>query len=268
MLLLLYLFAVCAKTSVDYKAGSSSVFLGKDFGWETVLDSQPPFPTASNSWSNSDTTLYLSIASFRDKLCPSTLFNVFSKAIFPSRITVGVVQQNAIGDIDCLTGYCELMKQSGNHMNASVNGECPFEKNIRMMRVDSSTAKGPTWGRAKASTLLKDEEFCMQTDAHMDFVPGWDMKIMGMWADTKNEYAVLSTYVADSSQLQYNLGENKGLQGLHEVPHLCMVTLNGANNLVRIWGTKCARNLLRPKMTNAIWGAGLSFSKCHAERKR
>jgi hypothetical protein len=158
------------------------------------------------------------------------------------------------------------MKKSS--MNTSVDWKCPFEKNIRMMKVDSSTAKGPTWGRAKASTLLRDEEFCMQTDAHMDFVPGWDTKMMQMWADTKNEYAVLSTYVADSSQLSLNIGENKGLNGLHEVPHLCMVTLNGANNLVRIWGTKCARNLVEPKMTNAIWGAGLSFSKCHAERKR
>ena len=25
--------------------------------------------------------------------------------------------------------------------------------------------------------------------------------------------------------------------------------------------------LPKPKMTNIIWGAGLSFSKCHAERK-
>ena len=25
--------------------------------------------------------------------------------------------------------------------------------------------------------------------------------------------------------------------------------------------------LPRPKLTNAVWGAGLSFSKCHAERK-
>ena len=27
------------------------------------------------------------------------------------------------------------------------------------------------------------------------------------------------------------------------------------------------RSLPHPKLTNAVWGAGLSFSKCHAERK-
>ena len=36
---------------------------------------------------------------------------------------------------------------------------------------------------------------------------------------------------------------------------------------VRTHATKCARNLIKPKLTNAIWGAGLSFSKCHAELK-
>ena len=36
---------------------------------------------------------------------------------------------------------------------------------------------------------------------------------------------------------------------------------------VRTHATKCARNLPKPKLTNAIWGAGLSFSKCHAELK-
>ena len=107
----------------------------------------------------------------------------------------------------------------------------------------------------------------MQTDAHMDFVPHWDVHLMGMWAATGNEYGILSTYVADSDQLKYNINGQNGLNGLNEVPHLCMVTLDGAHGLVRVWGTKCARNLPKPKLTNAIWGAGLSFSKCHAERK-
>lgn len=254
-------------TTLEYKPKSAAIFVGKDYGWEVFDESikpNVPFPTVSDSWSNGNSTLYLSIASFRDTLCPYTLFHAYSKAKYPQRLTVGVVQQNAQGDVDCLDRYCELMAETGKYDGA----DCPFEDNIRMMRVDSSTAKGPTWGRAKASTLLRDEEFCMQTDAHMDFVPNWDVKMLKMWASTNNEYAVLSTYVAASTQLEYNLKDDSmGLGNTNEVPHLCMVTLDGSNGLVRIWGTKCARNLPRPKMTNAVWGAGLSFSKCHAERK-
>merc|ERR1719491_1780235 len=36
---------------------------------------------------------------------------------------------------------------------------------------------------------------------------------------------------------------------------------------VRTTATKCVFNLPKPKLTNAVWGAGLSFSKCHAELK-
>ncbi len=36
---------------------------------------------------------------------------------------------------------------------------------------------------------------------------------------------------------------------------------------VRTHATKCANDLSKPKLTNAVWGAGLSFSKCHAELK-
>jgi len=34
---------------------------------------------------------------------------------------------------------------------------------------------------------------------------------------------------------------------------------------IRNWGTKECNFLTKPKMTNAMWGAGLSFHRCHAE---
>ena len=252
-------------------SGKPCVFLGKDLGWQIYdpsfeNDGEPlPYPPTSDSWNRSESTLYLTISSFRDKLCSKTLYNLYTKAKYPNRIFVGVVQQNAAdgSDEDCLDTYCDLMKREGKYKN----DKCPYADNIRMDRYDSRKAKGPTWARAKGSLLMRDEEFCMQTDSHMDFVPDWEVHMMHMWAQIGNEYGILSTYVADSAELKYNINGGKGLNGLHEVPHLCMVTLFGANNLIRNWGTKCARMLPKPKLTNMIWGAGLSFSKCHAERK-
>ena len=49
----------------------------------------------------------------------------------------------------------------------------------------------------------------------------------------------------------------------HEVPHLCAIIWEGGH--VRNQQAKAARNLKRPKLTT-LWAAGLSFSKCHAER--
>jgi hypothetical protein len=41
-----------------------------------------------------------------------------------------------------------------------------------------------------ASKMLEDEEYCMQIDAHMDFVPHWDVKMLKMWADTGTNFNV------------------------------------------------------------------------------
>ena len=87
-----------------------------------------------------------------------------------------------------------------------------------------------------------------------------DEKIIQMWDDAKNEYAVLSTYVTDIEKL----GEDGNGKPHHQVPHLCMVKFTSN---VRTHATKCANDLSKPKLTNAVWGAGLSFSKCHAELK-
>jgi hypothetical protein len=129
------------------KSSEACIFVGKDIGWVKWQESKTvegfPYPPKTDSWSRPDTTLFLSIASFRDKLCPVTLFNAFSKAEFPNRIHIGVVQQNFDDDLDCYNEYCRLMKQSGK-FNGS-GADCPFKDNIRMTRVSAAKAKGPTW---------------------------------------------------------------------------------------------------------------------------
>ena len=58
---------------------------------------------------------------------------------------------------------------------------CPHASQVKMMRVQAEDAKGPTYGRYLGSKLIGDEEFCMQTDAHMDFEDNWDKLLMDMW---------------------------------------------------------------------------------------
>ena len=205
--------------------GQACIFVGKDIGWvayEEKKNQIPKYPPVSDSWNRSTTTLFVTMASFRDKLCPRTLFNLFSKAKYPYRITVGVVQQNLDVDVDCLLEYCKMMIDSKSKY--ITDETCPFVDQIRMLRVSANDAKGPTWGRALGAKLLKDEEFCMQTDSHMDYVPNWDILMMEMWSLTRNEYGILSTYVTDMHELGSHISTRtqpaKGVNGLHEVPHL------------------------------------------------
>ena len=143
---------------------------------------------------------------------------------------------------------------------AAIGGACPRRAQIRIDRRQSMDAKGPTWGRALGSALVdRESEFCLQTDAHMGFTPHWDSQMIQMYADTRNEYAVLTTYVADKETL------GKNINGLWEVPHLCYTQWGEGGN-VRNQQAKAARNLARPKLST-LWAAGLAFSKCHAERR-
>ena len=213
-----------------------------------------------------ETPIHMLIASFRDQLCPRTLHNAFNRAENPHRIYIRVIEQteegsDLIDDAGCWARYCE-----------DYNTNCQeYKDNVRTVHVNAKDAKGPTDARSKLSAMVnydyvhRDEpdqldfhrvelqDFCMQIDSHMDFSDNYDTELIFMWHRTENDYAVLSTYVADISQNN---------QGIRVVPNLCMVTFTST---IRNWGTKECRNLIRPKMTNAMWGAGLSFHRCHAE---
>ena len=74
--------------------------------------------------------------------------------------------------------------------------------------------------------------------------------MMRTWTDARNEYAVLSTYVYPLEMYEPNLEGRGGINGVYETPNLCMITFQGTAGLVRNWGSKCMRNMPRPKITN------------------
>lgn len=169
--------------------------------------------------------------------------------------------------------YQHLHPTIDNHAISAMESDtlladCPFINNIRVTRVDAIDAKGPTWARAIGSMMVEDEEFCMQSDAHMDFLDDWDTGIMSMWASTNNEYAVLSTYVYDSAILPHiESSGGKGINGHHEASILCKLRFDGMHDMPRVHDPKFMVNMPKPKLTNMMFGAGFGFSKCHAERK-
>ena len=106
--------------------------------WEDITYSHySPPKIKSDSWKKEDTTMFIMIASFRDKLCPRTLFNAFSKAKHPGRIHVGVVEQALDDDVNCIEEYCRLIQLT----NPSKDGKCPFIDNIRVAKKNAQESK-------------------------------------------------------------------------------------------------------------------------------
>jgi [Skp1-protein]-hydroxyproline N-acetylglucosaminyltransferase len=119
-------------------------------------------------------TIFISVASYRDKECPNTIREIFTKAYKPDRIRIGICQQNKDEDVDCMV--------------------TPYDDKIRIVRLKHTEAKGPTYARYICSTLYQGEDYYMQIDSHSRFEKDWDKKLIDMIPLQK---AVLSCYPND-----------------------------------------------------------------------
>jgi hypothetical protein len=138
-----------------------------------------------------------------------TLHGLFTRAAHPARVHVGVVQQNAEGDVDCVQRYCEMLaadRPAADALRRKGGGgpevACPFLSHITVKRFTHLEAKGPTWARAQDREMLRDEhEFCLRTDSHMAFAIDWDVHQLRQWGDVGNEFGILSTCVRGAPPL-------------------------------------------------------------------
>ena len=99
----------------------------------------------------------------------------------------------------------------------------------------------------------------MQIDAHSDCAENWDFLLLREWGKCDNEYAVISTYPSNIRDIGRNSNKH------WEMPHLCEASVLGMGQ-VRNGRAKAAANLQRPIIA-PLWAAGLSFSRCHAEKR-
>lgn len=97
---------------------------------------------------------------------------------------------------------------------------CPHFDQVRLVAYHHIQAKGPTLARSMVRKVLGNEEFCMQIDAHTEFVRGWDELVVAEWKKTENEFGILSNVPADKAKKDsYAEGSDK----FTEVPRQCVV---------------------------------------------
>nr|ACI16044.1 hypothetical protein [Bodo saltans] len=166
--------------------------------WNEILDAQDDegqnkdavaaYPR-SNIKINNVSTIFVSMASFRDSHCEATLVDMFTKATVPSSIFVGIVEQaeplgspqyHAWHDAPCVGKQLRTMCS----FSASATGVFCSLGNIRVRRTTSKEAKGPTFGRAVAATMYQGESYLMMIDAHNKFISGWDEVIIAEYQRT------------------------------------------------------------------------------------
>lgn len=130
-------------------------------------------------------SIFVSLASYRDPECNTTLYDLFSKAKFPERVFVGVCQQNAPDDADCMSDRL-----------------LPYVSNIRILRLSHFDAQGPMYARSLIEqSLYNDELFYMQIDSHMLFVKDWDEICIQQLALCPSDNPILTTYPNDFDRI-------------------------------------------------------------------
>jgi len=128
-------------------------------------------------------TIFVSVASYRDKYCSRTLESMYENARHPKNLYVGLCIQNDEEDEDCFLQNPALK---------------PYQNNIRTINLAHYEAKGPTWARYLCTTLMQKEDYFLQIDSHTLFDKDWDVKLVDMVKDIKantpSKDVVLSHY--------------------------------------------------------------------------
>lgn len=202
--------------------------------------------------------IFVGLSVFRDGFrCGKTIFTAIKRAKNPERLYFGVVDQVNDGDERCLDAYCKMAEAEWVD-----KGSCPYKKHIRVDVHAASKSRGPTLARHYQQHMIHQEEFCLQLDGHSIFTNLWDENLLAEWKRVNNEMAVLTTYL---HHLHNFVAENGDNALTASVPHLCS-TMRGTHGVVRTIGASMIRGSKFPQL-QALWGAGFSFSKCHAERR-
>lgn len=130
-------------------------------------------------------SIFVSVASYRDCECINTVSDIFFRAAFPQRITVGVCQQN----IEGLDDDIDLRRSQVYQL---------YKDQIRILDMSAYDAKGPMLARARIEQeLLGDETFYLQLDSHCMLVPHWDELLIQELLRCPSEKPILTTYPHD-----------------------------------------------------------------------
>jgi hypothetical protein len=127
-----------------------------------------------------DNKIFISIASYKDKLLKNTILEAYNNARYKDRLVFGIFEQIQMSD--CL----DL-------------GQFSFRDQIRYQRVDPETTKGVCWARKNIQEMIADEQYFLQIDAHTLFNPDWDQTLIDTLDEIKNYHpkCIMSGYPDD-----------------------------------------------------------------------
>ncbi len=122
--------------------------------------------------------IFVQIASYRDPECQWTVKDMFEKATYPDRIFAGICwQYDPEEDADCF----RIVTRPNQ---------------VRVAPFHWKESLGLGWARRHTQLLWEGEEYTLQIDSHMRFVPGWDEEMIRQLGECDSQRPVLSHHPA------------------------------------------------------------------------
>lgn len=157
--------------------------------------------------------IFIQCASYRDPELGHTIKSALTNADHPDTISFGICWQ---GNINGKERLAELDR------DLYLNGV----KNCRIVLIHKDVSKGIGYARQKAQMMFEGEEYTLQIDSHMRFMPSWDTMCIEMLNSCSSPRPLLTAYLTD-----YATGEAPGCYRLaaEEIDEYGNVTVIGHN---------------------------------------
>ena len=127
-----------------------------------------------------DSTIFVQIASYRDRQLASTLKDLLANAESPERLRICVCWQHSPED------EWDTLDQYKN------------DPRFLILDVPHTESQGVCWARNMIQSVYGGEDYTLQLDSHHRFAPRWDTTLLGMAEDLRSkghDKPVLTAYV-------------------------------------------------------------------------
>jgi hypothetical protein len=144
---------------------------------------------------NTEPTIFISIASYRDAELIPTLRDMLANTSSPSRLHIAICWQDN-GDISPFLAAGMTQENQGQVEGFPLITLRWQQAIIDVIVVHYYHSQGACWARYIAEHQLHDEDYFLQIDSHCRFAPQWDSHAIAMLNSLKSNSAkpVLSTY--------------------------------------------------------------------------
>ena len=125
-------------------------------------------------------TIFISIASYRDKELVPTIKDCLAKAKHPERLVFGICWQHKTED-------------EWDNLDEFKNNE-----QFKIIDIDYKYAKGACWARRQIQHVYNDETYYLQLDSHIRFITHWDEVLINEFKEIQrlenNHKIIISSY--------------------------------------------------------------------------